>query len=82
MYVSAPVTPASGEPGDDLAHTGHDAPIGLILGIAAELAMAGGALVRWMRHRATAGVRMRGDPPSIQLVPRSMSDFRQPGPST
>ncbi|WP_405776986.1 hypothetical protein [Streptomyces sp. NBC_00859] len=49
-----PATPAPSEPGGDLAHTGNDSPIGLIVGIAAVLAVAGGALVWWTRRRRTA----------------------------
>ncbi|WP_427919909.1 hypothetical protein [Streptomyces sp. cg40] len=50
----APTTPAPGEPGGDLAHTGNDTPVGLISGIAGVLAVAGGALVWWMRRRRAA----------------------------
>jgi LPXTG-motif cell wall-anchored protein len=37
-----------------LAHTGTEAPVGLISGIAGALAVAGGVLVWWMRRRRTA----------------------------
>ena len=50
----APTTPAPNDPGGDLAHTGNDAPIGLISGIAGVLAVAGGVLVWWMRRRRAA----------------------------
>ncbi|MCX2181699.1 LPXTG cell wall anchor domain-containing protein [Streptomyces sp. SKN60] len=42
-------------PGGDLAHTGSDTPIGLIAGIAALLAAAGGALLWWKRGRSGSG---------------------------
>ena len=43
--------PAGQDPDGDLAHTGSDTPIGLFATIAATLAVAGGALVWWMRRR-------------------------------
>jgi hypothetical protein len=42
------------DPDGDLADTGSDTPIGLIVSIAAALAAAGAALVWWMRRRKTA----------------------------
>ncbi|MET9557673.1 hypothetical protein [Streptomyces sp. NPDC006645] len=42
------------DPDGDLADTGSDTPVGLIAGIAAALAVAGGTLVWWMRRRRAA----------------------------
>ncbi|ARF58788.1 LPXTG cell wall anchor domain-containing protein [Streptomyces gilvosporeus] len=46
--------PAGPGKGGDLAHTGSDTPIGLLIGLAAALAAAGGALMWWMRRRRSA----------------------------
>lgn len=62
--TSAPATPPAGDggttppgtgPGGDLAHTGSDTPVGLIAGLAALLAAAGGALLWWKRGRGGSG---------------------------
>ncbi|MEU8619637.1 LAETG motif-containing sortase-dependent surface protein [Streptomyces sp. NPDC048623] len=44
-------TPPGRTPGGDLAHTGSSTPVGLIVGIAAALAVAGGGLLWWVRRR-------------------------------
>ncbi|MDN0196948.1 LPXTG cell wall anchor domain-containing protein [Streptomyces sp. S.PNR 29] len=52
--TSAPTpapTPRPKDPDGDLADTGSGTPVGLIAGIAAALAVAGGSLVWWMRRR-------------------------------
>lgn len=47
--------PATKDPEGDLADTGSNTPVGMIVGIAAVLAATGGALLWWMRRRRTTG---------------------------
>jgi hypothetical protein len=50
-----PTTPPAKDPDGHLADTGSSSPLGLIAGVAAALAVVGGALTWWVRRRRSAG---------------------------